>query len=79
MSLIEGLALFGVGIFSGVINTLAGGGSLITLPLLIFMGLPIGWAFSYKMYSLFEASRAKEFQYSPTVTTQQAPLCLVPS
>ncbi|MFT5569818.1 MAG: putative membrane protein YfcA [Cyclobacteriaceae bacterium] len=40
MSLLEGLALFGVGIFSGIINTLAGGGSLITLPLLIFMGLP---------------------------------------
>lgn len=29
-----------VGFFAGVINTLAGGGSLITLPVLIFMGLP---------------------------------------
>lgn len=29
-----------VGFFAGVINTLAGGGSLITLPILIFMGLP---------------------------------------
>ena len=33
-----GLAL-GVGIIAGVINTLAGAGSLITLPLLLLMGL----------------------------------------
>ena len=29
-----------VGMMAGVINTLAGGGSLLTLPVLIFMGLP---------------------------------------
>ena len=29
-----------VGILAGAINTLAGGGSLLTLPILIFMGLP---------------------------------------
>ena len=29
-----------VGFLVGVINTMAGGGSLITLPLLIFLGLP---------------------------------------
>lgn len=34
------LLLFGVGILAGVINTLAGGGSLLTLPALIFLGLP---------------------------------------
>lgn len=28
-----------VGLFAGIVNTLAGGGSLVTLPLLIFMGL----------------------------------------
>jgi hypothetical protein len=32
--------LFGVGIVAGILNVLAGGGSLLTLPLLIFMGLP---------------------------------------
>ena len=32
--------LFLVGISTGIINTLAGGGSLLTLPVLIFMGLP---------------------------------------
>lgn len=34
------LILFFVGIAVGVINTMAGGGSLITLPVLIFLGLP---------------------------------------
>ena len=32
--------LIGIGFLAGVINTLAGGGSLITLPILIFLGLP---------------------------------------
>jgi hypothetical protein len=36
----EGLLLIVVGFFAGIINTLAGGGSLFTLPVLIFLGLP---------------------------------------
>jgi uncharacterized membrane protein YfcA len=34
------LILIGAGVFAGSVNTIAGGGSLLTLPLLIFMGLP---------------------------------------
>lgn len=34
------LLVIGAGFFAGVINTIAGGGSLLTLPLLIFTGLP---------------------------------------
>lgn len=34
------LIIFGVGIAVGIINTIAGGGSLLTLPVLIFCGLP---------------------------------------
>ncbi len=34
------LILFSVGLVASVINTLAGGGSLLTLPVLIFLGLP---------------------------------------
>lgn len=34
------LVIFTVGSIAGFINTLAGGGSLLTLPVLIFMGLP---------------------------------------
>jgi hypothetical protein len=37
---LQALALFAIGAFSGVVNVLAGGGSLLTLPLLIFLGLP---------------------------------------
>ena len=36
----EILLLIGAGVFAGFVNTIAGGGSLLTLPLLIFMGLP---------------------------------------
>jgi len=36
----EILILFIIGGVSGIINTIAGGGSLLTLPIMIFMGLP---------------------------------------
>lgn len=36
--------LFSVGAFAGFINILAGGGSLLTLPVLIFLGLPTATA-----------------------------------
>jgi len=36
----EIILLVGVGFFAGIINTMAGGGSLLTLPILIFLGLP---------------------------------------
>ena len=36
----EYVILFMAGLASGAINTIAGGGSLLTLPILIFMGLP---------------------------------------
>ncbi|HIJ79809.1 MAG: TSUP family transporter [Desulfobulbaceae bacterium] len=39
-SLVNLLILVLVGIISGFINTLAGGGSFLTIPVLIFMGLP---------------------------------------
>lgn len=32
--------LFGVGVVAGILNVLAGGGSLLTLPAMIFLGLP---------------------------------------
>ena len=34
------LALIGIGILTGFINILAGGGSALTLPMLMFLGLP---------------------------------------
>lgn len=38
------LLLFLIGIFTGFINILAGGGSLLSLPLLLFLGLPAALA-----------------------------------
>ena len=40
MSYSEAILLITVGTFAGFINTVSGGGSLITFPLLMFMGLP---------------------------------------
>lgn len=40
ISVVEILVLIVVGFIAGWINTLAGGGSLLTLPILIFLGLP---------------------------------------
>lgn len=40
MSLIEGILLVLAGAFAGFVNSIAGGGSLLIMPLLIFMGLP---------------------------------------
>ncbi len=40
MTTIEIFLLIFVGLFSGFINSIAGGGSLLTMPLLIFMGIP---------------------------------------
>ena len=40
MSLEHILLLIGVGLVAGIINIMAGGGSLLTLPSLVFLGLP---------------------------------------
>ncbi|MEO9481800.1 MAG: sulfite exporter TauE/SafE family protein [Ekhidna sp.] len=40
MSLLEGILLVAAGAFAGFVNSIAGGGSLLIMPLLIFMGLP---------------------------------------
>ncbi|MGQ1892014.1 sulfite exporter TauE/SafE family protein [Thermophagus sp. OGC60D27] len=44
MDALEILLLVLAGILSGFVNVVAGGGSLLTLPLMIFMGLPSGVA-----------------------------------
>lgn len=40
MDILTLLLLFAVGLVAGCLNTLAGGGSLLSLPVLIFLGLP---------------------------------------
>jgi hypothetical protein len=41
---LQPLAIFAAGFGSGFLNVMAGGGSLLTLPLLIFLGLPVAVA-----------------------------------
>ncbi len=53
MSFTDALLLIGTGIIAGCINTLAGGGSLLTMPLLIFLGLPSAEANASNRVSLF--------------------------
>jgi uncharacterized membrane protein YfcA len=38
--MLEYILLIGVGFIAGFVNTIAGGGTLLTMPMLIFMGLP---------------------------------------
>ncbi len=40
MTIFSFIAILAVGIGAGFINVMAGGGSLLTLPMLIFFGLP---------------------------------------
>ncbi|MGF1572540.1 MAG: sulfite exporter TauE/SafE family protein [Sumerlaeia bacterium] len=40
MTLLQGILLLLAGLIAGVVNTVAGGGSLLTLPALIFSGIP---------------------------------------
>ena len=53
------LAVIAAGFAAGFINTLAGSGSLITLPLLIFLGLPANVAgITANLLVLFTVHRA---------------------
>jgi len=40
MQISEAVLLFGAGIIAGFVNVLAGGGSLLTMPIMVFMGMP---------------------------------------
>ena len=40
LSALEILALLVGGVFAGIVNTIAGGGSLLTVPMLVMIGLP---------------------------------------
>ena len=47
------LLLIGAGFFAGILNAIAGGGSLVSLPLLIFVGLPATVANATNRIALF--------------------------
>ncbi|MDH5734343.1 MAG: sulfite exporter TauE/SafE family protein, partial [Candidatus Bathyarchaeota archaeon] len=52
MELITIIILFTGGLFSGIINTIAGGGSLISVPLLIASGLPTHLAIGTNRFAM---------------------------
>lgn len=74
MDFLDALLIMGVGLIAGVINTMAGGGSLLSLPILIFMGLPPAVAnatnrvaiFSQNIFAVagFKSKGVSEFKYS---------------
>ena len=55
MTFYEYILLISSGIAAGFINTVAGGGSLLTLPLLIFMGLSAAEANGSNRVALFHS------------------------
>jgi uncharacterized membrane protein YfcA len=64
------IALIIIGIFVGALNTVAGGGSLITLPFLIFLGLPPSVANgTNRIAILFQTASAVSGFKSKGVTT----------
>ncbi|UZR98945.1 sulfite exporter TauE/SafE family protein [Chondrinema litorale] len=74
MNLLDSFILAFVGIAAGFLNVVAGGGSLLTLPLLIFMGLPPAMANGTNRVAIllqnvfainkFRRSGIVDFQYS---------------
>ncbi len=55
--------IFGVGLVAGVMNSVAGGGSFITLPTLVFLGVPSVSANATSTVALFPGSLAGAWAY----------------
>lgn len=57
------LAIVAAGMFAGFVNTLAGSGSLITLPLLMFLGLPANIANGTNRVGVFVQSAVSSWSF----------------
>jgi uncharacterized protein len=73
--------LFVVGVIAGILNVLAGGGSLLTLPLLIFMGLPTAVANGTNRIAIFcqNIFAIRGFRKRGVMPLQLALLCTPPA
>ena len=73
--------LFAVGIIAGILNVLAGGGSLLTLPLLIFMGLPSAVANGTNRIAIFcqNIFAIRGFRQRGVMPMELALLCTPPA
>jgi uncharacterized protein len=59
----EALLLIGTGVFAGIFNTLAGGGSMISVPLLVLIGLPGGVANGTNRIGIFAQNAAAAWRF----------------
>jgi len=73
--------LFAIGIIAGILNVLAGGGSLLTLPLLIFMGLPSAVANGTNRIAIFcqNIFAIRGFRKRKVLPLELALLCTPPA
>ena len=73
--------LFVVGLIAGVLNVLAGGGSLLTLPVLIFLGLPSAMANGTNRVAILIQNivAVGQFRRSGLLQTRLALVCAVPA
>ncbi|WP_303722533.1 sulfite exporter TauE/SafE family protein [Malonomonas rubra] len=73
--------LFAVGTIAGILNVLAGGGSLLTLPLLIFMGLPSAVANGTNRIAIFcqNIFAIRGFRQRGVMPMELALLCTPPA
>ncbi len=81
MNPLHALLLFGVGLVAGVLNVLAGGGSLLTLPVLLFLGLPAATANGTNRVAILaqNAVAVQGFQRKGLLPWRLALLCTAPA
>ncbi len=70
MTLIQGCVLFGAAILAGALNSIAGGGSFITFPTLLFTGVPVVQANTTNTVALWPASIAGAAAYRKDLDTK---------
>jgi uncharacterized membrane protein YfcA len=79
--LLTPLLLVGAGLIAGTINSIAGGGSLLTLPLLIFLGLPPTMANATNRIAIFigNLGATDSFHKRGLIPTEWVKLALPPA
>lgn len=77
MTVVQAIALFVAAILGGTLNAVAGGGSFITFPTLIFTGVPPIQANATSTTALWPGSVASVGAYRSVLTTQRRQLVLL--
>lgn len=81
MDILQMLLLAGIGVIAGILNVLAGGGSLLTLPMLIFLGLPAPVANGTNRIAILcqNVVAVSSFKSKGVLPAKLALLCTVPA